>query len=173
MEALTGVMKKACDIGVFEGLRLSPNGAQISHFLYADDVIFVGEWSFNNLLNLKRILRCFYLSLGLKVNLKKSSLYGVGLEDNPVQLMANMTGCVRGSFPFKYLGLQVGANMNLIKNWDLVVETFQKRLALWKAKTISFGGRITLVNFVLNALPTYYFSLFKAPLGVIKKLEKI
>ncbi|KAF5760166.1 putative RNA-directed DNA polymerase [Helianthus annuus] len=173
MEALTGVMKKACDIGVIQGLSLSPTGGQISHFLYADDVIFVGKWSFNNLLNLKRILRCFYLSSGLKVNLKKSSLYGVGIEDSHVQLMANMLGCTRGTFPFKYLGLQVGANMNLIKNWDPVVETFQKRLSLWKAKTISLGGRITLVSSVLNALPTYYFSLYKAPLGVIKKLEKL
>ncbi|KAM0029767.1 putative RNA-directed DNA polymerase [Helianthus debilis subsp. tardiflorus] len=173
MEALTGIMKQACNIGIFKGLGLSPNGVPISHFLYADDVIFVGEWSFNNLINLKRLLRCFYLSSGLKVNLKKSSLYGVGLEDNQVQLMANMMGCTRGAFPFKYLGLQVGANMNLIKNWDLVVEIFQKRLSLWKANTLTFGGRITLVCSVLNALPTYYFSLYKAPLGVIKKLEKI
>ncbi|KAJ0641962.1 putative RNA-directed DNA polymerase [Helianthus annuus] len=173
MEALTGVMKKACEIGVFKGLRFTPDGTSVSHFLYADDVIFVGEWSLNNLVNLKRLLRCFHISSGLKVNLKKSSLYGVGIEDTHVQLMANMLGCERGSFPFKYLGLQVGANMNLIKNWDPVVETFQKRLSLWKAKTISFGGRITLVSSVLNALPTYYFSLYKAPLGVIKKLEKL
>ncbi|KAJ0445610.1 putative reverse transcriptase zinc-binding domain-containing protein [Helianthus annuus] len=84
-----------------------------------------------------------------------------------------MMGCTRGSFPFKHLGLQVGANMNLIKNWDPVVEIFQRRLSLWKAKTLSFGGRITLVCSVLNALPTYYFSLYKAPMGVIKRLEKI
>ncbi|KAJ0533359.1 putative RNA-directed DNA polymerase [Helianthus annuus] len=173
MEALTGVMKQACDIGVFKGLDLSQNGDPISHFLYADDVIFMGEGSLNNLVVLKRLLRCFYLSSGLKVNLKKSSLYGIGLEDNQVQLLANMLGCKRGSFPFKHLGLQVGANMNLIKNWDPVVEIFQRRLSLWKARTLSFGGRLTLVCSVLNALPTYYFSLFKAPMGVIKKLEKI
>ncbi|XP_035838173.1 uncharacterized protein LOC118485810 [Helianthus annuus] len=173
MEALTGIMKKACDTGVFKGLGLSANGVSISHFLYADDVVFVGDWSYDNMINLKRLLRCFYLSSGLKVNLKKNSLYGVGVDDNQVQLMANMLGCTRGSLPFKYLGLQVGANMNLVKNWDPVVEIFKRRLALWKANTISFGGRITLVSSVLNALPTYYFSLFKAPLGVIKKLEKL
>ncbi|KAJ0522647.1 putative RNA-directed DNA polymerase [Helianthus annuus] len=173
MEALTGVMKKACEIGAFKGLSLSPNGSPLSHFLYADDVVFVGEWSFNNLVNLKRLLRCFFLTSGLKVNLKKSSLYGVGVEDTHVQLMSNMMGCTKGALPFKYLGLQVGANMNLIKNWDPVLEVFKRRLSLWKASTLSFGGRITLVRAVLNALPTYYFSLYKAPMGVIKRLEKL
>ncbi|KAM0007813.1 putative RNA-directed DNA polymerase [Helianthus debilis subsp. tardiflorus] len=173
MEALTGVMKKACEIGAFKGLSFSQIGSSLSHFLYADDVIFVGEWSYTNVMNLKRLLRCFFLVSGLKINMNKSSIYGVGVEDTQVQLMANVIGCTRGSFPFKYLGLQVGANMNLIKNWDPVVETFRKRLSIWKANTLSFGGRITLIRSVLNALPTFYFSLYKAPMGVIKKLEKL
>ncbi|KAL9997323.1 putative reverse transcriptase zinc-binding domain-containing protein [Helianthus debilis subsp. tardiflorus] len=87
--------------------------------------------------------------------------------------MAEILGCKKGSFPFKYLGLQVGANMNQIKNWDPVVNTFKKRLSLWKANTLSFGGRVTLVRSVLNAIPTYFFSLFKAPIGVINHLEKL
>ncbi|KAJ0597676.1 putative RNA-directed DNA polymerase [Helianthus annuus] len=166
-------MKKACTEGIFQGLTISSNGPPLSHFLYADDVIFMGEWLYQNVVNLKRLLRCFYLTTGLRVNLKKSSLYGVGVEDTHVQIMANVMGCVRGVFPFKYLGLQVGANMNLVKNWDPVVEIFKKRLSMWRANTLSFGGRITLVRSVLNALPTYYFSLYKAPVGVIKKLEKL
>ncbi|GKF41143.1 hypothetical protein Tco_0124485, partial [Tanacetum coccineum] len=50
---------------------------------------------------------------------------------------------------------------------------FQNRLSNWKAKTLSFGGRLTLVKSVLGSLGVYYFSNFKAPKKIIKKLESI
>ncbi|XP_076881089.1 uncharacterized protein LOC143529105 [Bidens hawaiensis] len=82
-------------------------------------------------------------------------------------------GCKRGIIPFEYLGIKVGANMNRIRNWDPVVEVVKHRLASWKSKTISIGGRVTLIKSVLENLPIYYFSLYKAPLAVIEKLESI
>ncbi|KAM0036425.1 putative reverse transcriptase zinc-binding domain-containing protein [Helianthus debilis subsp. tardiflorus] len=87
--------------------------------------------------------------------------------------MARILRCRTGMFPFKYLGLQVGANMNLARNWRPVIDTFKSRLSVWKANTLSYGGRLTLVKSVLNALPSYYFSLFKAPVQVVKKLERL
>ncbi|XP_071709283.1 uncharacterized mitochondrial protein AtMg00310-like [Rutidosis leptorrhynchoides] len=38
---------------------------------------------------------------------------------------------------------------------------------------MSFGGCLNLVNPVLNSLPLYYFSLFRAPSTVLKKLESV
>ncbi|XP_071700540.1 uncharacterized protein [Rutidosis leptorrhynchoides] len=55
--------------------------------------------------------------------------------------------------------------------WSPVFDKFKKRLADWKAKSISYGGRLTLIKAVLSSLPQYYFSLFKAPVSVIKDLE--
>ncbi|XP_071720790.1 uncharacterized protein [Rutidosis leptorrhynchoides] len=75
------------------------------------------------------------------------------------------------SFPFNYLGLPIGANPKLYKNWAPIFDKFKKRLADWKCKTISFGGRLTLIKSVLTNLPLYYFSLFKAPVGFLKELE--
>ncbi|KAJ0898590.1 hypothetical protein HanRHA438_Chr08g0358551 [Helianthus annuus] len=87
--------------------------------------------------------------------------------------MASTLGCRVGSLPFKHLGLQVGANMNLAKHWDPVVDVFKKRLEIWKARAISFRERLTLIKLVLNALQPYYFSLYKAPLQVIDHLERL
>ncbi|KAJ0561825.1 putative RNA-directed DNA polymerase [Helianthus annuus] len=164
---------EACSIGLFDGIKCETHGPVLSHFMYADDVIFIGEWSSRNALNLNRILRCFYLVSGLRVNLSKSSIYGVGVDEGEVHAMASILRCKIGSFPFKHLGLQVGANMNLVKNWKPVVDIFKKRLSVWKASTLSYGGRITLIKSVLSALPTYYFSLYKAPMKVIKQLERL
>ena len=48
---------------------------------------------------------------------------------------------------------------------------YVSRLSKWKAKTLSIGGRFTLTKAVLSSLPTYYFSLFKVPVGVLRRLE--
>ncbi|KAF5810041.1 putative RNA-directed DNA polymerase [Helianthus annuus] len=173
MEALSGMMKKAASIGLFNGIMVTNNGPTLSHLIYADDVMFIGEWATSNIINLRRMMRCFYLASGLKINLAKCSVYGIGVEDQEIQNMALLLGCKQGTFPFKHLGLMIGANMNLARNWKAVVDIFKNRLSIWKAKTLSYGGRITLIKSVLNSLPTYYFSLFKAPIKVLDSLDKI
>ncbi|KAF5792030.1 putative reverse transcriptase domain-containing protein [Helianthus annuus] len=70
MEGLTCVMEKACENDIFKGLKISRDGPILSHFLFADDVLFIGEWSTLNALMLKRILRCFHLVSRLKINLQ-------------------------------------------------------------------------------------------------------
>ena len=63
--------------------------------------------------------------------------------------------------------------MNRKISWNLILENFRNKLFGWKAKTLSFGGRMTLAKAVLGNLPTFYLSLFAAPSGVIEALEKI
>ncbi|KAI3752502.1 hypothetical protein L2E82_24535 [Cichorium intybus] len=133
----------------------------------------VGEWSEVNFINLNRILRCFYLASGLKVNLAKSRVFGIGVEEIEITRLAGILHCEPASFPFVYLGLPIGANMKLAKNWKPIVDKFNSKLSSWKAKNLSFGGRLTLLKSVLGSLPLYYFSIFKAPVKVIGSLESI
>ncbi|GKC01317.1 hypothetical protein Tco_0987453 [Tanacetum coccineum] len=58
-------------------------------------------------------------------------------------------------------------------NIEAVDTSLGDRLSSWKARNLSIGGRLTLVKFVLDSLPIYYLSLFKAPLKVINILESI
>ncbi|XP_021985194.1 uncharacterized protein LOC110881144 [Helianthus annuus] len=135
---------------------------------YAYDVVFFSEWTHLNAKNLCRLLRYFYLALGLKVNLVKCSLFGDG-GDYDLGEMTSIIHCRVGSFPFNYLGLLVGAN----RSWKPIVNNFKSRLAIWKAKQLSFGGKITLIKSILNSLPTYFFSLYKAPVQVIEDPERL
>ncbi|XP_076913004.1 uncharacterized protein LOC143571474 [Bidens hawaiensis] len=121
MEALTGFMKEACVLDVFKGIKVNGDGPLLSHLLYADDVIFCGEWSDSNARNLKRLLRCFFLLSGLRINLSKCSMFGVGVSEVEVRSLAGIMNCKAGKFPFVHLGVPIGANMNLYRNWVLVV----------------------------------------------------
>ncbi|KAJ0522407.1 putative RNA-directed DNA polymerase [Helianthus annuus] len=173
MEALHVMVAKAVEAGTFVGVKLPHEGPCLSHLFYADDALFVGEWSETNLRNLNRILRCFQMASGLNVNLSKSKVYGVGVEDMEASNLAYILGCQKGSFPFVYLGLSVGANMNRVASWKVIVDRFNAKLSLWKARLLSFAGRVTLIKSVLGTLANYYLSMFKAPSGVIKTLEGI
>lgn len=49
----------------------------------------------------------------------------------------------------------------------------EKKLASWKGKQLSIGGRWTLVKASLSNLPIYYMSLYPLPKGVIGRLQSI
>ncbi|XP_071713312.1 uncharacterized protein [Rutidosis leptorrhynchoides] len=161
-KGLNWIAKVAVQANLFARVEVGQDKVPISHLQYADDTIFFGKWSVNNIVNLMKLLKCFELSSGLKINYHKSSLFGVGLEHSEVIHSARLIGCKVVSFPCIYLGLPVGAKMSKKINWKPVIDKFEKRLADWKARAMSFGGRLTLINSVLNSLPLYYFSLFHA-----------
>ncbi|GJU48131.1 RNA-directed DNA polymerase, eukaryota, reverse transcriptase zinc-binding domain protein [Tanacetum coccineum] len=122
MEGLHVAMDTAMDHGLFRGMSIGLNEYRLSHLLYADDAIFLGEWDENNIKNLITILNCFYLVSGLRLNLSKSNLHGIGVTSHEVSRLANITGCAAARIPFRYLGLPVGSNMGRIQNWNEMIQ---------------------------------------------------
>ncbi|KAJ9564655.1 hypothetical protein OSB04_000621 [Centaurea solstitialis] len=170
-EGLNVAIQEAIRKNLFRGVRLGNSVEDVSILQFADDTIFVGEWDDENAVSLIRILKCFELSSGLKINLNKCRVLGVSTSREEIARMARKLRCKEDSFPFHYLGIPVGGNMNLIKNWQPLIDKFKKRLSIWKAKSLSIGGRLCLCKSVLGSLGTYFFSLYKAPKKVLNILE--
>nr|GEW35503.1 RNA-directed DNA polymerase, eukaryota, reverse transcriptase zinc-binding domain protein [Tanacetum cinerariifolium] len=125
--------KAATSDGLFKGIQIQGSMA-ISHLFYADDVVFIGEWSDSN-------------------------------QDN---IAASLIGCVVMQNPFRYLGVMVGDSMSRKLAWADTVQKLRSRLSKWKVKTLSIGGRLTLLKSVLGASPLYNMSIYKVPKGVLK-----
>jgi hypothetical protein len=51
-----------------------------------------------------------------------------------------------------------------------MLESLRQRLGAWGNKYVSLGGRIVLLNAVLNAIPIFYLSFIKIPMLVWKKV---
>nr|GEW44783.1 RNA-directed DNA polymerase, eukaryota, reverse transcriptase zinc-binding domain protein [Tanacetum cinerariifolium] len=121
----------------------------------------------------KWLLDCFNRASGLRINMTKSKLLGISVKDDKVKQAAANIGCNTLKTPFSYLGSKVGGCMSRIQSWNETIERMACRLSKWKLKTLSIGGRLTLLKFVLGSMPIYHMSLYKVPKKVLHRMESM
>ncbi|GJY00523.1 RNA-directed DNA polymerase, eukaryota [Tanacetum coccineum] len=172
MESLHISFQRVVDAGLFTGIKIN-SMVNLSHLFYADDAIFLGQWSELNIDSLVRVLDCFFRASGLRINMCKSKIMGVNVEDGMVKNAASKLGCLVLKTPFTYLGTKVGGNMSRKQAWKEVVDKVLSRLSRWKMKLLSIGGRLTLLKSVLGSMPIFHMSIFKVPSSILKSLESI
>nr|GFA30922.1 RNA-directed DNA polymerase, eukaryota, reverse transcriptase zinc-binding domain protein [Tanacetum cinerariifolium] len=139
MESFHISVQRVVNAGMFKGIQLG-SSFQVSHLFYADDAVFIGNWSDTNIDTIIRVLECFHKASGLRINLSKSKLLGISVSNAQVEQAANKIG---------------------------------SRLSTWKMKTLSIGGRLTLLKSVIGSFPVYHMSLFKVPQKVLHVMEAI
>lgn len=167
------LLSRALELEVIKGVRVGVGGVPLSHLQFADDSMLFCEAEVVEVVNIKRILRCFELVSDLKINYHKSVVCGVGVEETLLVDFAQKLNCKVGLLPITYLGLPLGANPGKRKTWKPVLDKVRVRLAGWKIRMLSFAGRLTMVKSILSCLPVYYLSPFKMPEGVAKEFERI
>nr|GEY23076.1 RNA-directed DNA polymerase, eukaryota, reverse transcriptase zinc-binding domain protein [Tanacetum cinerariifolium] len=122
---------RAVDEGLFKGVHLQES-ISISYLFYADDAMFIGEWSDANLKGIVNILQCFFLASRLKINIHKSQVLGVGIPRSIVMQAASSISCGVMHNQFRYLGVMVGEYMSRHQAWDDMVLKLRLRLSNWK-----------------------------------------
>lgn len=55
--------------------------------------------------------------------------------------------------------------------FDPLIARIDRHLATWQAMLLSTAARVTLINLVLDGLPTYAMGAMMLPTGVVKKLD--
>ncbi|KAK2653765.1 hypothetical protein Ddye_013621 [Dipteronia dyeriana] len=173
VEALNRLLLKARDLNFVKGKVLGREGIHLSHLQFVDDTIMFIEAKEYSVINVRRILRCFEIGSGFKINFHKSILVKVGKVSSPAEKWVALFRCQKSSLPFSYLGLPFGGNPNRIRFWDSILERIRARLAPWKMRFLSKAGRLVLIKFVLSSLLTYFLSVFKIPAAVALAIEKM
>lgn len=173
-EGLNGLLRRAVSIGCFTGYRFKGlEEEEVSILQFADDTLFLGAATRQNAFTVKCILHCFELASGLKVNFSKSSLIGVAVDTGELQVLAAILNCRVQLLPFTYLGLQIGGNPRRVSFWNPVLNKLRSRLTRWRRKSLSFGGRVCLINSTLSSIPIFYLSFFKMPCAVAIDCSRI
>lgn len=172
-EGLNILLSRAKELRIIKGVAMGNSEVVVSHLQFADNTIIFCEAERAEIVAIKRILRCFEMVAGLKINFHKSMICGVGVDNGLVEEFADIHNCQSHKLPLKYLGLPLGANTGRKQTWQPVVDRYKKKLSGWKRRLLSYAGRVTLIKAVLSSLPIYYMSLFKIPECVVKELDRI
>lgn len=81
--------------------------------------------------------------------------------------------CNIDSLPFKFLGVKVGDSPRKLSIWRDLINHFKNRLVGWKGKHLTIAVRVMLINSVLNVIPIYTLSFYKAPSKVVRYIRRI
>ncbi|GFZ06235.1 hypothetical protein Acr_18g0004050 [Actinidia rufa] len=112
---------KAREPGLLKGVSIGPNRIIVSHLQFADDAVVFYEAEFTEVLNVRRILRCFELISGLKIHFHKSVLCGIGVDHDLTKSLADLLKCMVQSLPLNYLGMPLGASPRFRATWNLLL----------------------------------------------------
>lgn len=106
---------------------------------FAYDTVLIYEASWNNLRCAKALLRGFELIYGLNINLCKSSLLSVNVEENFRREASSYLCYETGSIPFNFLGSQVGENHRRQDVWKPIIRKMKSRLSCGKGSSCLLG----------------------------------
>ncbi|GJS05184.1 hypothetical protein Tco_0321692 [Tanacetum coccineum] len=162
MESLHLSFNNVVNAGLYNRIHID-DSLSLSHLFYADDVIFVGKWNLLNLSTIVNVLKWFYLDSGLKINLYKSKLMGIGIPHDVVASAARSIGCSTLHLPFKYLRVKVPKRVlskmeSIRRNFFNGVKNAQKKMYLicWNKILASKKNRaIYGVRGALDNPPSY------------------
>lgn len=71
--------------------------------------------------------------------------------------------CKVMEIPFSFLSIPMRANPKREVTCQPMISKVKAKLATWRGKHLSFGGKICLIKFALSSLPLYFLSFFKVP----------
>ena len=142
---------------------------------YADDTTFFIQGSWAAAHTLSTMMYIFSDFSGLKLNREKSSFIGFGLSPDELTRCSRILATPIGTLSIRYLGLPLVDRRLRTQDWQPVLEKVESRLAGWRARLLSpggGGGRLVLLKAVLAAIPIYFMSIFRMPVGVLRRLER-
>ena len=80
VDVLSRLVVRAEKRGLFEGFLVGKNRTRVSHLQFTDDTIFFSRASLEELQLLKLILLVFGCLSRLRINLDKSTLFGINIS---------------------------------------------------------------------------------------------
>lgn len=167
IDPLQRIIEVASQKGVLKSVL--PKAANLRCSLYADDGM---TRLFSPTPRRPRLIACtksypsfFGECSGLKINIFKTEIYSIRLDDPVVaDLLQNFPSKVC-KFPGKYLTLPFNVRKLRWIEVQLLIDKIGARLPGWKGKLLSSSGRDTLVKTVLSSQPIYHVTAFPSKNG--------
>ena len=171
-DGFSSLIIKAVRNQMLSGLSIYRGCPKITHLFFADDSLLFCKANSQECQQLIEILCLYEAASGQKINADKSSVfYSANTLEEKKNEILEILGPMQDSRYGKYLGLPsiIGKSKNEV--FAKIKERVGRKLAGWKEKILSIGGRETLIKAVVQAIPTYAMSCFQLPKGLCDDIE--
>jgi hypothetical protein len=160
MEKLSTAINNVVLHGNWDPIHISNGGPQISHLLFADDVLLFTKAKNSQLRFITDLFDRFSRASGLKINISKSrAFYSTGTPQGKINSLTSITGIRSTTSLGKYLGFPMLNGRPKKSDFNFIIEKMQTRLASWKNRLLNRTGRLTLATSVLSSIPSYYMQI--------------
>ncbi|OMO68562.1 reverse transcriptase [Corchorus capsularis] len=147
LQKLSDMIDSAVDSGSWKTIKMTRRGPSLSHIFFADD---------------------------LKVNFTKSLVYfSPNVSPQLVSSVVDQTCMSSCDDLGRYLGVPLLHRRVSRHTYDHLVDRVKKRLASWKANSLSLAGRATLVQSVTSSMPVYTMQTSKLPSSVTNQIDSL
>jgi hypothetical protein len=147
-------------------------GLQISHLLFADDMLVFSRANVKSFKGINLLLDSFANNTGLSVNKDKSRIYFSKGCSNKGEL-TSILKINEGKLPVKYLGLPLSIVYPKANHFLPLIDKLRSLVDGWKSQMLNFAGRLELIKSVFFGSLVYWFQTFKIPISVSKEVERI
>ncbi|KAM2896759.1 hypothetical protein COP2_006481 [Malus domestica] len=171
-EGLSAVLRKREEQGYLHGIRVTPDGMQISHLFFADDAVIFCKATEVEVRGILEVLQCYAAASGQIINREKCSLYfGNQCPRQQRRLIESCTNFVGKETFGRYLGLSADFGASKKAVFEGVREALDGRINGWAEQFLSPAGKEVMIKVVAIALPNYAMSCFKLPVNLCKEME--
>lgn len=155
-----------------QGFSLPFDKGRVILSAYADDVVVMVNGQ-DDVKALSDLLTSFKSLSSARVNWGKSEALFLGNGSNEKPKLPE--GLNWGSKGFKYLGVFLGDEVTMQRNWEGVVEKVKGRLSKWKRlmPMVSYRGRILIINNLIASSLWHKLKCVDPPLQLLSKIQAL
>ncbi|XP_055802719.1 uncharacterized protein LOC129871761 [Solanum dulcamara] len=173
-EVLSRLMNNLHQHPQYHGFLMAKKGPQINHLSFADDIIIFSSGRSHTLKLIMETLHTYEHASGQLINRDKSNfMVPSNAFNSTVRRIKKVTGFKQKNSPITYLGCPLYIGRQRIIYYSELIAKVVARIAGWQAKLISYGGRVTLIKHVIQALPIHLLSASSPPATTIKQIQSI
>nr|GEV03542.1 RNA-directed DNA polymerase, eukaryota, reverse transcriptase zinc-binding domain protein [Tanacetum cinerariifolium] len=146
---------------------------KLVHVCFADDLLVMCHGDSNSVKVIKRALDEFSACSGLLPNNSKSTVFFGSLCEEEKEDITNVLPFVFGKLPVRYLGVPLIAKRLSVKECGSLIDKIKSKVKSWKNRSLSYAGRLQLIDAVLESVHVYWASVFLLPTTIVNEINKL
>ncbi|XP_048612851.1 uncharacterized protein LOC125586954 [Brassica napus] len=172
MNCLSILLDRGAAEGSF-GYHHHCKDSKLTHLYFADDLLIFCDGSLRSVKNVLQIIQNFTDVSGFAVSISKTSFFSCGIQQPEKDRIISETGITHGLLPVRYLGIPLCTKKLSLANCEPLIQQIKNKVNSWSARSLSFAGRLLLINTVIAGISNFWCSIFTIPKKCIKLINSI